>query len=1095
MPGFRLNLLGGFALHDSSGATVRLPTRKAEALLAYLALAPERRHEREALTGLLWGDATDEASRASLRQTLFLLGKALGRDALVSEGRSIVPAPGVLIVDAVEFEGLEVNSDPLALARAADLYQGDLLAGLAVREQPFEEWLLAHRERLRERAIDVLARLVTLQRDAGEIEPAIQTAIRLLALDPLLEEGHRSLMRLYAVQGRRSGALRQYQVCVNVLQRELGVEPEAETRQLYNELLRGSPADLRTTPSAQIPAATAATTATVAAWPAEMPVHDSALVGRAPELAGLVALFDDVAAGHGHIVAVLGEAGIGKTRLTEELAARAVERGFQLLVGHCYESQQLFPFAPWVDLLRAAEIPADRQLLDALQPVWRTELARLLPELAAGEQQAADEFSGFARSEHLFEAIVQAVAQLSARAPLVLVLEDLHWADEMSLRLLAKVGRRLRTLPLLLVATAREEELSAATHLRQALQELGRSERLSRLQLAPLSRPDTAALVQALAHTGADVTSTVRIADRVWQTSEGNPFVVVESMRMIGGDPVHGIDAALALPMRVRDLISSQVERLSAGARALLAVAAVAGQDFDFALLRDAAGQRAQEASEALEELVRRQMLHVTGERFDFTHARIRQTVDEGLLAPMRRTLHGAIGAALEGLYAANPAQVFDRLAYHYSRTDAGAKAVYYLTRFADSAARTGAHDQAVTAIDAALEHLARGAGQNQARERFELVFRKTRSLLLLGRLREVVELLLPEQAMVDASADPRLAGAYYLRLGATFNYLGNYAATEKYSLRALSEATACADFATMGKAHVALASIEFWKRPQEGVRHGLRAVELLENVDEQWWLGQAAWILGLNLSYLGRFAEGLASEERARTLGDELGDRRLACSAAWATGFIQTLAGALDAALSACQKGVELAPDPLSRMTAAGMLALAHVERHEHPEAIKILDQAILQAEKMRFAPLHGLYLGFRGEAALQGGDAPAARALALKGVELTRTSGYIYALGWTQRILGRIARHEGDLEAASACLQDTIATFEAMGAPFETGRTHLELSGVLEAAGDSKGARRHAEIALAALESLALERFVARARATVERLAKPKRSAAPRR
>ena len=1063
----QLNLLGAFQARESCGRPVAFPRKKAEALLAFLALHPGQAQTRDSIATLLWGNVPDERARHSLRQTLVSLRQALAGitpSPLLEHADTVALEPAALEVDVGRFEQLVRAGTPDTLGEAAALYRGELLAGIGVREAAFEDWLLGERERLREQVIDALTRLIDLHTDGNETERAVQAALHLLAIDPLAENAHRALMRLYAEQGRRAAALRQYQLCVSVLRRELGAEPERETRSLYNELLRHRSAAASPAPA--------------------LPIHETPLIGRTAELASACAALDGLRSNRGHIVSILGEAGIGKTRLTEELVSRAVESGVSVLAGHCYESQRLFPFAPWVELLRAAGVPADLELLEELGPVWRAELSRLLPEIADGRDEGGEDSAAIGPRRQVFEAMLRLLARLNARGPLLLILEDLHWADAMSLRLLASVGRRIQSAPAMIALTAREEELQSATALRRTLQELEKGELLTKVSLAPLSRDDTAALVRALTRAGTGGRATERLAERVWQASEGNPFVVVESMRAAGGDAGSGTESALSLPERVRDLVQSHLERLSPAARQLISVAAVAGTEVDFFLLRRAAAQEEHLASEALEELVRRQLLRAVGERFDFVHDRIRQVVNGTLLAPARQLLHVALAEALETAFAPDLAPVYDRLAYHYSRTDRSEKAVTYLTRFAERAARAGAHDQAAAALDDALAHLARSAGPSRARRRFELVFRKTRSLLLLGRLQEVVDLLLPEQAFVEAARDPRMAGAFYLRLSATFNYLGDRAGTAEYATRALAAATSCGDHAIVGKAHVTLSNHQFWQRPEEGVRHGEQAVAILEKLDEPWWLGQACWILALNLSYRGRLDEALQTAQRARTLGEAMGDRRLACSGSWCYGFVSTLAGDWDAALAACRKGVELAPDPMGRMTASGMLALAHVERREPVQAIAILSEAIPQAENFRFAPLHGLYLGFRGEAALQSGDLAAALEFARRGVEITRDSGYVYGLGWTQRIQGRIALASGDLAQAVAHLQQAIATFRDMGAPFEMGRTHLELGEMLASAGSMVEARLHAAAALDALAALGLERFSLRARGLLAKL-----------
>ena len=237
-----LTLLGGFRAHLDHGAPLSFPTRKAQALLSYLALPAGQVHPRDKLASLLWGSTVETTARTSLRQTLYSLRRSLQRAAgrpLRADGNVVSLDPGAVTIDVVEFEQRVAEGTPSALADAAALYQGELLEGLTVQEAPFEDWLLAQRERLHEAALRALVRLFAHQRAIGSTETAIQTALRLLTLDTLQEPVHRALMQLYVETGRRSAALRQYQLCVTTLQRELRAAPEKETTALYEEILRG----------------------------------------------------------------------------------------------------------------------------------------------------------------------------------------------------------------------------------------------------------------------------------------------------------------------------------------------------------------------------------------------------------------------------------------------------------------------------------------------------------------------------------------------------------------------------------------------------------------------------------------------------------------------------------------------------------------------------------------------------------------------------------------------------------------------------------------------------------------------------------------
>ena len=235
-----LHLLGGFEACFANRSNVNFPTKKAKALLAYLALQPGQYHPRDKLAALLWGNASDNQARNNLRQTLALLRKAIAHSAspcVISDGDTLYLDPAKIEVDVINFEQLCDQADPAALERAAELYHGVLLEGFVLDEETFEEWMMSERQRLHERLMQALGKLLKHHLDTGEPEHGIQTAGRMLALDPLQENVHRALIRFYLQLGRRRSALQQYQICCEVLQKELGITPEAETEQLYQQML------------------------------------------------------------------------------------------------------------------------------------------------------------------------------------------------------------------------------------------------------------------------------------------------------------------------------------------------------------------------------------------------------------------------------------------------------------------------------------------------------------------------------------------------------------------------------------------------------------------------------------------------------------------------------------------------------------------------------------------------------------------------------------------------------------------------------------------------------------------------------------------
>ncbi|MBI2202407.1 MAG: AAA family ATPase, partial [Candidatus Rokubacteria bacterium] len=1015
-------------------------------------------------------DAPDVSARASLRQTLSLVGKALGATAVsaLSAGpRTVRFDPAGVEIDVMEFEDAVVANTPPALERAARVYRGDLLAGLVISDPLFKEWLLEARERLRELAVEVQARLLAHRSREGDDERAIQAALRLLALDPLQEAAHRTLMRLYARSGRRAAALRQYQACVSVLQREFGTEPEVETRALYQDILRQPQATGReATPSGAAPVTSPGEPRADIA-PPEIPI-----VGRVAELATLRTALDEARWGRGRVVAILGDAGIGKTTLLRALAAEASAQGAHVLLGHAHESEQILPFGPWVDALRSGHVATDEALLGGLAPVWRSELARLLPEVAVPAPPPADD------SRRLFEAVSQLVTQLAAAQPLVLMLEDIHWVDAMTLRLIAFLGRRLGSSRVLLVVTARHEELDRAPLLGQIVDELDREAVVTSLTVRPLSVTETASLVRALSRPWSDTEALAHLDQRVWQVSEGNPFVIVEMVRPLAG-AMPASSAGLALPDSVRASTASRLERLSDRGRELATVAAVIGREFEFPVLQRASGLTEPETAEGLEELVRRRVLREVGEAFDFVHDRVREVAYTSLLAPGRKLLHAAVGRALEALHASRLAEVSDRLAHHWARADQPGPAITYLRLFAARAARAYALDEALGALRVALETAGRLGPAERNRMDVEIALEQPLLLHLLGRIQAIRDLLEPRRAIVERLGDPALLGPYHFWLGHAASLLGDRRAALEHTRLAIAAGETCGDAATVGRAYHVLALEDFWDgRYRDGTDHGRRAVTLLEASAERWWLGHSHWTVGINLCLSGRFDASLEAFARVAAVARSVDDAHLATDAAWGEGWVRAFRGEWDEAIAACRRGLDRARDPMDAAVARGFLGFAHLERGDAAEAIAELERAVGELEGFGYSPVAAGVTAFLAEACRIGGQPARGREAARRASEVAAAVGFAYGRAFAERVLGRMLLAEGAIDAAADRLHAVLAALAATDARFEVGRAHLDLAEVAHARGDRTAAAEHLLEAGRILRELGVPWWAARAR-----------------
>jgi DNA-binding SARP family transcriptional activator len=1059
MQRLRVKVFGGFEARVGGGPALRLPTRKTQALLAYLAAHLGRPQSRDALAALLWGTSTDQQARQSLRQALYWVRRAVadagGPAEVFAEGDGVALEPAAAEVDAASFETLVADGGGEALDSAIMLYRGDFLAGLQPEEPAFEDWLRSERARLRELAVDLLGRRVAQHEQAGAHEAAIQCAGRLLALDPLQESAHRTLMRLYTRIGRRPAALRQYQICADTFRRELGTDPEPETRALYQELLRKAGDDAPERGSARRLAANAPF----------MP-----LVGRRAELARLHEAMQAARAGRFGAVALLGEAGVGKTRLLGELVGEAAAA--RLLVGHAYEMEQDLPFAPVIDALRSGLGRSDGRIdaaIGDIEPSLREHLHRLLPELwQSGARPAVED-----RPQALFEAIAQWLERLAAEAPLLIVIEDAHWADDATVRLLSFLAHRLEALPLLLVLSAREEEVAEDGALGRLLRELGLRRQLATVKLARLSSTATSALVRVLGKQVARSTL-ARLAQRVWRQSAGNPFMIVELMHAALEAGSQRARAG-SLPERVQALIAGRLDRLSEDGRRMVEIVAVIGGAFEFDLVQRASALAPAAAAEALDELVRRRIL-LTGEGgLTFSHDQIRAVAYARLLPARRQVLHRAVAEAIE---ASRAAEVDDRLAYHFARAGDFDRATACLVRAAGTARHRYAIDVTLKLLDEALANVQASGSAERDRRYLDVMLRKAQILSIFGRFKEVFDLLLPYRTRLEALQDPALEGPYCARLALTFAQVGSHRQAEAEARRAVACATRCGDDGVRGHAYYVLGvSGYFSGGTREGVARSSDGAGLLEQTGQRGAAGLAYWILALNHQLRGEFPAALTAAHRAGAIAEALGELQLASRAEWTIALVEVTRGNAAAAIAAADRALDLAGNhPANRSTALGIRGRALLARGELDAAARDLEQAVNGLSPFDIA--RAIATMTLAELRLAQGDVAAARTLAASARELATARECPWALAHARRCHAAVARAADAFDEAKIELIAALEVFDAQEARFESAHTRLYLAALLQSLGDRVTAKARATEALRLLEQLDAPHYLAQAR-----------------
>lgn len=728
----RITLLGTPAI-SWDGQILAIPRRRVRALL-YRLSANLRPISRDELCFLFWSDHPPEKARRNLTHLLTHLRLALPDADLVDVSKeSVALDPLRVWSDTVAFDrllagrkelalaahGLEADIQPAlqAVERAVRSYQGAFLSALALPGcQEYEAWISRERRGYECQLLEALLDLVGFYQDNREYETAITYANRYLEIDNLAESIHSKLIELYAAKGDRSAAERQFERCVAVLEQELGISPSPKTWAIFQSAVGPK------TPGMMLPSQALADRS--------QSRLETPFVGRADILEQVDRVYNLACLGHARVVLVHGEPGIGKSRLLQQIAARYRCQA-TVLFSAANPGIADLPYHLVAEAFRSA-LETHAAMIKQVNPLWLAEVARLLPEIyqrAPGLPEPLPTRPEEAR-RRLFEALYQFATTLSSRtSPLLLCLDDLHWADATTLEWLIYLGNRLAfdgLGHLLVIGTFRDEDSGRLEGMRFALNRL---RVLEELHLAGLRVETVLAL---LGHLSASSKNNPELAARLHQISGGNPNFLIETIRVLmEGDPIpaHAADfERLPISRAVQGAVHQRLAGLGASQRKILEIAAVMKGPFTTALMLKTAEKSELEILDCLDDLTARNLLTRQDGSYRFQHELVQMVIYSDLSYDRKQLLHRQCARFIEH----TQPEDYAALAWHFEQGGEIHKAAGYALRAGEFANQAYAFPEALDFFSRALELLKQESASLAGAEEIAANYRK--QILALSR-------------------------------------------------------------------------------------------------------------------------------------------------------------------------------------------------------------------------------------------------------------------------------------------------------------------------------------------------------------------------
>jgi class 3 adenylate cyclase/tetratricopeptide (TPR) repeat protein len=804
-------------------------------------------------------------------------------------------------------------------------------------------------------------------------------------------------------------------------------------------------------------------------------------IGREREIEILRDTFIRSKDGLGQVVTIVGDAGIGKSRLLYEFSKLIEDENFLYLEGRCISYGKSISYLPVLDIIkkrfRVDKLDTERTVRKKIEKG----IVDIDPNLKGGIPFLYDILSIETdapiiktldvrdKRKRTIDTIKNIILADSTLRPLVVVVENLHWIDGASEELITFVIDNIPSSNIMLILTSRPGY------------RVRWGEKSYHIQLAPsrLSNGEVEEMIGSILNT-TNVTNA--LSRLVTDKADGIPFYAEEVIKSFteagiiveaedGYDVSKGL-SEMDVPETIQDIIMARIDRLEEILKVTIQHASVIGKEFSYKMLKELmeTGDQLQDYLTKLKalELIYERSLFPDLE-YRFKHSLTQEVAYNSLLIKRRRELHGRIGEIVEDLYGDKLEENYELLAYHYGRSPRDEKAVNYMIRAGDKSAKIYSTEDAIGYYEDALKRLDNIPDNRTNKEKkVDIFIKQAKVIRLMGRFKEHIKTLEKNLPIVEELGDKNRLAEYYFKMGFYYSVMGDLDNAVKFCTNSIELAEATGNERIMGLALPRLGVCYWYKgEPNKGIPFVRKAITIMEKLGDQYWLARSYQIVGCLYWMLGEWDKSIECMQKLLERSKEVSDVNLLSLAYWSLAWPHLGKGEFDVAINYCKKCLDISPTPVFAVFGTGYMGYGYYKKGELNKAMSYLEKAVQQANDFGLGHQQTEFSLYLAETHLSNNNKDQALEIINKALGTIRQSGYKYWEGAYYRVLGELYDNT-EFERAKKHFEDSIRILKKVGAKNELAKSYLSLGGLYQEKGEKDKARKYATQALQIFEKL---------------------------